>query len=223
MGIITMHAKSLIVMFLILLTANLFILTQEAEAALTCYNCHGTNSTQDIRPVDAPSRSPSSGGFQGNHQTHMGERAAAASCAKCHPGSAGYTSSHRDGLIKTSANINQSPQNAVYKGITSAFPQSTAPSPGSCTNVNCHFGKITPQWGSPALTATGDQTSTGDCTLCHSAPPSDGKHEGKHRQYYGNGTVICSKCHPNHPVEARPFAHATGAGLRPLAVQFTTS
>ncbi len=223
MGIIKMHAKSLIVMFLILLTANLFILTQEAEAALACYNCHGTNSTQDIRPVDAPSRSPSSGGFQGNHRTHMGEGAAAASCAKCHPGSAGYTSSHRDGLIKTSANINQSPQNAVYKDTTSAFPQSVAPNPGNCTNVNCHFGKITPQWGSPALTATGDQTSTGDCTLCHNAPPSDGKHGGKHSQYYGNGTIVCSKCHPNHRAETKPFAHATSAGLRPLAVQFTTS
>src|SRR6185369_10436045 len=201
MGIIKMHAKSLIVMFLILQTANFSILTQTAEATLACYNCHGTNSTHDIRPEDAASRSPSTGGFPGNHRTHMGETAAAASCAKCHPGSSDYTSSHRDGWIKLGANINQSLQNAVYKGSTSAFPQSTAPNHGNCTNVNCHFGKITPQWGSPPLSNAGNLTATGDCTICHNAPPSDGKHEGKHRKYYGNGTVVCSKCHPNHPVE----------------------
>jgi len=212
MGILYRRAKSLFAMFLILVIANYCSLTEKAEAALACYNCHGTNSTQDIRPEDASFRNISSGGFRGNHRTHIGEGAEAAACSKCHPGSAAYSSSHRDGLIRMAANINGSPHNAVYKGATSAFPQSAAPDPGSCTNVNCHFGTVTPQWGSAAFSATGDQTSTGDCKNCHFAPPSNGKHEGKHRDYYGNGTMVCSKCHPDHRVEVRPFAHATKIG-----------
>ncbi len=223
MGILFVQAGSLGAMLLVLVASHLSPLTNEAHADLTCHGCHGTNSTRDIRPEDSSYRNPSSGGVRGNHRTHVGEAATAASCAKCHPGSSGYTSSHRDGLIKIAANINLSPQHAVYKGSTSAFPQTAVPSPGSCTDVNCHFGRSTPQWGSAPLSAAGDKTSTGDCTLCHHAPPSNGKHEGKHRQYYGEGTVVCSKCHPDHHIEPRPFSHATSAGKRPLAVQFTTS
>ena len=205
MGIQTMHARTLL-MFLILMPTYFCFLAEDATAALACYNCHGTNSTRDIRPEDALFRNTSSGGFQGNHRTHVGEGAEAAACSKCHPGSTAYTSSHRDGMIKISANINMSPQNAVYKDTTSAFPQISINTLGTCTSINCHFEKITPQWGSAALTATGDSTSTGDCTVCHFAPPYNGKHEGKHRQYYGNGTIVCSKCHPDHRVEAKPFA-----------------
>jgi predicted CxxxxCH...CXXCH cytochrome family protein len=223
MGLLKMQTGSMGVVLLIMMTAAFTTMTEEATAALSCYNCHGTNSTRDIRPEDAPFRNPSTGGFQGNHRTHLGEGAQAASCSKCHPGSADYTSSHRDGMIKIAANINLSPQRAVYKGATSAFPQTAIPALGSCTTVNCHFEKITPQWGSAPFTDSGNQTATGDCTACHYAPPSNGKHEGKHRQYYGNGTVVCSKCHPDHPAEVKPFAHATSAGHRPLAVQFTTT
>ncbi|NVN98207.1 MAG: CxxxxCH/CxxCH domain-containing protein [Geobacteraceae bacterium] len=198
-------------------------LREDAEAALTCYDCHGTKNSRDIRPEDASSRNPATGGISGNHRTHMGEGSDAAACSRCHPGSSGYTSSHRDGFIKLAPNINMSPQKAVYKDSTSAFPQTSTPSPGNCTNVNCHFEKMTPQWGSTPLSATGNQTSTGDCKTCHNAPPSDGKHEGKHSRYYGGGTFVCRRCHPDHPVESKPFAHATSAGHRQLAVQFTAA
>jgi len=58
-----------------------------AEAALKCYGCHGSQITEDIRPLDDSFRNPSSGGFQGNHRTHLGMAAVQSSCAKCHPGS----------------------------------------------------------------------------------------------------------------------------------------
>ena len=223
MGISKVHPGSIGAMLLVLVTAHISPLTNEARAALACHSCHGTNSTQDMRPLDAATRNPATGGFPGNHRTHMGEGAAASACAKCHPGSTDYTSSHRDGWIKLAPNINQSPQPAVYKDATSAFRQTPEPSLGSCTNVNCHFGKSTPPWGSDPLANAGSATSTGDCTVCHQAPPSNGKHEGKHRDYFGGGTVVCRTCHPDHGTEAGPFAHATSAGQRPLAVQFTTA
>lgn len=53
MGILNMRSKSVAVMFLILVPTCLCSLADKAEAALACYNCHGTKSTMDIRPEDA--------------------------------------------------------------------------------------------------------------------------------------------------------------------------
>jgi predicted CxxxxCH...CXXCH cytochrome family protein len=64
-----------------------------------------------------------------------------------------------------------------------------------------------------------------DCSICHGAAPADGNHPvagQKHGAYFGTGTGSCLKCHPDHPSEAKPFAHATSAGNRALGVQFTT-
>lgn len=49
------------------------LLFGDAEAALQCYDCHGTRSTLDLRPEDATHRNISSGGFRGNHRQHLGE------------------------------------------------------------------------------------------------------------------------------------------------------
>ncbi len=190
------------------------ILNATAEAALQCYGCHGTESTADYRPVDASFRNPSSGGFQGNHRTHMGDGATQASCAACHPGSGSYTASHRNGNIRISSRINNSPAATSYNNITTAWPQTSTPALGSCNSVNCHFEFPSPAWGSdPADTS---------CTSCHAAPPSDGAHGKKHGQNLGTDTASCIYCHPNHLSDANRFAHATSAGKRSLMVRFTT-
>ena len=191
----------------------------DAHAALQCYDCHGTRSALDVRPEDASHRNISSGGFRGNHRQHLATGSTSASCTKCHPGSSGYTSGHRDGLIKISGKINTSLLVTAYNNSTSAFPQTSTPSLNSCNNVNCHFEYVTPNWGS-------DPSST-SCGTCHGSPPMDGSHPStvagsgkKHGDYLGTtGTSSCAKCHANNTT----FAHATSAGKRSLAVKFTTA
>lgn len=190
----------------------------DAEAALQCYDCHGTRSTLDVRPEDATQRNISSGGFRGNHRQHLGEGATPLSCALCHPGSSSYSPGHRDGRIKISGTINASPAVTTYNNTTSAFPQSATPLLNICNNVNCHFEAVTPNWGS-------DPAST-SCGTCHGAPPLDGNHPAvagpgkKHGDYLGTtGTVSCAKCHANNTT----FAHATSAGKRGLTVKFTAA
>ena len=199
-----------VVFWILLLT---FCLSQNrAEAALQCYECHGNSSTHDIRPVDSSFRNPSSGGFQGNHGTHMGAAATKSSCTVCHPGSESFTSYHRNGKIKVASHINSSIPVTTYNNTTSSFSQSRTPDLASCNSVNCHFEAPTPVWGTDPATTT--------CSTCHSAPPSDGSHAGKHGQYYGSDPDACGRCHPDHANEPSPFAHATSAGKRSLAVRF---
>ena len=210
----------MICLFILFLTGNIFcqmFCVTASEAAIQCYQCHG--STGDYRPIDAPDRDMATGGFVGNHRTHMDSPASPSACEPCHPGSASYTSSHRDGRIKLSARINSSRPLTTYKNITSAFPQSSSPVPGSCANVNCHFESATPNWGSSSA-ATG-------CSTCHGAPPNgtastySGGAAGSHTIHgtYYSGLNGCAKCHADHTGDPKPFAHATSGGRRGLVVQ----
>ncbi|HZV80847.1 MAG TPA: CxxxxCH/CxxCH domain-containing protein, partial [Geobacteraceae bacterium] len=204
---------------LILLTISLnvsiaLLAGSSAEAALKCYDCHGSNSTRDIRPVDWSYRNISSGGFVGNHRSHVTFGAAGARCAACHPGSDNYDSAHRDGMIKLSPHVNLSQLVTTYNNRTTAWPQTPEPATGNCTNVNCHFENQTPQWGEDRSILT--------CTSCHSNPPLDGSHGKKHGDYFGTATDSCSRCHADHLAEASAFGHASGAGKRGVTVQFTT-
>ncbi len=176
-------------------------------ASIRCYDCHGTRSPVDYRPVDAPYRNITSGGFQGSHHSHMPATAGPSSCTHCHSNSDGYTASHRQGRIKLSANINSSPLAALYRNTSSAFPQTPNPTFGSCSNVNCHFEAVTPIWCTTAFVAPND------CNRCHGLPPNDGSHL-RHDGYYGPGALSCTKCHTDHMSETIPFAHATSAGKR---------
>jgi predicted CxxxxCH...CXXCH cytochrome family protein len=191
-------------------------------AALKCYDCHGTKITAtsgDIRPEDDTYRNISSGGFVGNHRSHVSIGAEPVSCDKCHPVSRNYSSAHRDGMIKISPNINQSRFITTYNNRTSAWPQTAAISneaeTNKCTNVNCHFEKETPKWGSNKSVLT--------CDSCHISPPSSGSHAKKHGDYYGTGSDSCAKCHENHVAAVNTFAHASSAGKRGIKVQFTTA
>ena len=193
-----------------------------AEAALQCYDCHGTRANGDNRPLDAPYRNVTTGGFQGTHRNHLSVNAGAAGCAPCHPGSTSYNSAHRDGTITLSRNINSSHVAARYLNQTSAFsrwstsfPQSASPNPGNCSNVNCHFETATPRWGSASLSAPSG------CNSCHGAPPQDGSHAQHFNAFTSSAgrtfQHICVKCHNGNP----SFGHATSAGRRGLRISFT--
>lgn len=201
--------------FAVIIPAILLYPAGVAYAQLACYQCHGSDG--DYRPLDAPYRNMTTGGFRGNHRTHMDAAATPVSCGTCHPGSSGYTSSHRDGAIKLAPNIHNSPLTARYRNSSSAFPQTATPDPGSCTNVSCHFERETKSWGSTPLSVPDG------CRECHGAPPAGGNggaggSHARHGNYYG-GTGRCSQCHADHLAEAKPFAHATSAGRRPLIVE----
>ena len=198
-----------------------FLLTFSARTgaaeAMECYQCHGTQTPPDYRPLDSQQRDPASGGFRGNHRTHLTDNASPRHCSVCHPDSDGYTSSHRNGFIDISPAINGSPLPAVYRNGTTAIPQTSAPNNGSCTNVNCHFERETPQWGSSSL------TMPQGCTICHGSPPHGGNSglEGSHGAHdlYFPGVSGCAWCHADHAVEPAPFAHATSVQRRPLVVR----
>jgi predicted CxxxxCH...CXXCH cytochrome family protein len=56
--------------------------------------------------------------------------------------------------------------------------------------------------------------------------PNTGNHPvsgAKHAAYLGTGTGSCVKCHADHTVDAKPFAHATSAGNRSIDVHFTAA
>lgn len=194
------------VLSLLLLSFSIHLLpTLPAYAEIQCYECHGTKNPGDFRPLDDVSRNASTGGFRGNHRTHLGPAATAASCDPCHAGPAGtpfgYSSAHSDGKIQVSDNINRSPHldKGRYSkdlGQATFFNQTTVPQLGSCTNVNCHFESPTPAWGSPPFTAPGD------CDKCHSTNPTTGSHPGTGGKHAGYG---CNSCHPDHAT----FSHAT--------------
>ncbi|NJD91174.1 MAG: CxxxxCH/CxxCH domain-containing protein, partial [Geobacter sp.] len=197
------------------LVLSILFFPGNASAELNCYDCHGSKVNRDMRPLDAGFRNPSSGGFSGNHRSHVAEGAAALNCAKCHPGSQDNNAGHRDGLIRLSPNINASLAVTTYNNRTTPWPQTAAPQPGQCLNVNCHFQSETPVWGSSPTNLT--------CSSCHVSPPSDGSHGKKHGEYFGNSTASCAKCHADHLAEANNFSHASSAAKRGIKVQFTAT
>ncbi|WP_246559330.1 CxxxxCH/CxxCH domain c-type cytochrome [Citrifermentans pelophilum] len=196
-----------------------------SQAMVQCYDCHGNRSDHDNRPIDSPTNSPTrdaiTGAFPGSHRTHMAGPSGATACAKCHPGSESYASGHRNGVITLAGNINNSAIVATYNNFSGSFPQTPNPELHSCTNVNCHFEQITPKWGSTPY------VPVSNCNSCHGFPPADGSHPAatgsgkKHQAYYG-ASGSCSRCHFDHLASESPFAHATSAGKRGLAVVFAT-
>jgi len=196
---------------LMIVLFSLFVLVMTAGqsfAATDCTTCHG------MPPLDTAERSPSSGGFKGNHQKHMGATATAAECTKCH-GNSGYANDHAataNYMIQMNPNINAHPTGAAYSK-TAPFAQTATPTLGSCSNVNCHFEKNTttrtpaPVWG----------TTTGvTCNSCHDAVPSDGSHS-KHLESSAAGVALtCATCHPDYGTTS--FSHASSAGKHPIVV-----
>ena len=199
------------------------LFSPEAVAAIQCYQCHGTSGPPvDYRPLDAAQRNISSGGFVGSHRTHMGSNATPASCTACHGNGvnvSSYLPNHRNDKIEMVSPINGYPGATYSKGVF--FNQTSLPIPGTCSNVNCHFERVTPAWGSAPFTAPND------CAQCHGAPPTGGAagaagSHAKHDSYY-SGAANCAKCHSDHTVEANPFIHATSAGKRNLNISFSTA
>jgi len=201
--------------------------TVKAEILNSCSTyCHGMPPRDGARKANLHFNSRSSA-FPGNHQAHLKAAPSAADCSVCHAPVAPTNFGHQNGVIVMANSLNgysSATLRAKYnKGVfinQTSIPNLTN---ATCSNVNCHFENTTPAWGSAAF------ASPGNCNACHGAPPADGNHPAttgpgkKHGDYYGTTTGSCIKCHNDHTVEAKPFAHATSAGKRSLVLQFTAA
>lgn len=187
--------------------------TAMAGTITDCSGCHG------MPPIDATYRNISTGRFMGSHDTHSWSTAGTPNCGMCHKMPS--TFNHRNNNLDFVSNINNSRLTARYRNLTS-FPRTANPTFGTCSNVNCHFETVTPPNGATPLYLDGSKTIQQKCATCHSAPPTDARHT-KHAQYYGGVTTACVKCHPDHAAKGGKdaFSHATSAGRRGLAIQFS--
>lgn len=196
------HFKARLMIAMFSLVA-LTVTAAQSFAATTCTTCHG------MPPVDSAdgSRNSATGAFRGNHQIHMGATATDAECTKCHANS-GYNNDHSavsGNMININSNINGSFSGTYSK--SAPFAQTAAPVMGTCSNVNCHFEKVTPAWG--------NLTPATNCNTCHDTPRGNSGSHAKHEAAYG-GTAACIKCHPNYGTTN--FSHATSAGKHKIVV-----
>jgi predicted CxxxxCH...CXXCH cytochrome family protein len=151
-----------------------------------CGSCH------DYPPADSATRGTPEGAVVGDHQVHLSY-----TCNFCHevPPTEDSTSfAHRDGIIKMKFNTIGDAgigDNGNYSRETgSGFAQSNNPTTGTCSNVECHYNNVTPQWG----------VGTTDCASCHGAPPNSNAHFA---HYTAKGWTNpdtaganCATCHP---------------------------
>jgi len=143
-----------------------------------CIGCHGGSGSF----VDSSTRDAVAGTFRGDHAKHNYV------CTTCHT-DAGVNLAHRDGNINMASPIFNA--GGTYT-LGTTFPQRNdyvATPTGSCTNVNCHSGAATPQWG----------VGTTVCNSCHNTPPNTDAHT-KHYTAKGwaNDTANCTVCHPDN-------------------------
>ncbi|MBJ6752789.1 CxxxxCH/CxxCH domain-containing protein [Geomonas sp. Red421] len=180
---------------------------------------YGCDACHTMPPLDSANgrRIPGTGAFKGNHGSHADSNAL--SCVTCHgSGVLVYQTGHRTDDIKVSGNINGSATGSYSRAFVNQT--SVPPTPlGSCSNVNCHFERTSPEWGSTAY------ASPADCNSCHGSSLTAGHpvSGSKHGTYYGTGTGACVKCHTDHSAEAKPFAHATSVTHRGIALNFTVT
>ncbi len=174
--------------------------------------CHGASPQDGARKAN-PHFGSQSSAFLGNHRNHLPAVATAASCSICHTPVTSTSYGHQNNVINMANSLkgySSATLRAKYdKGVF--FNQTSIPNltNARCSNVNCHFEKQTPVWGSSPTATT--------CETCHGAlvSPLTLAHS-KHIVALGNTIAACTSCHNNY-AGASAYAHATSAG-RPIKV-----
>lgn len=186
---------------------------------ISCNSCHGTSATNT-----PPGYS---------HTTHVGKMGLA--CTLCHGASTGLgANGHVNGSVHVdlSGLVAKNSPNATYSGVggtQSGTPLGRvwdsgklAPSAsyGTCSNVACHYNRVTPPWNNNNQPAT--------CTICHNngtnsgllvnAAPNSGAHEkhvnptpGTIDEKMVNGFI--NKCESCHGAGANTASHAGHANF----------
>lgn len=182
---------------------------------ISCNSCHGTSATNT-----PPGYS---------HTTHVGKMGMA--CTLCHGASTGLgANGHVNGSVHidlSGLSAKNSPT-AVYNGVGGTASGQVwdsgklAPSAsyGTCSNVACHYNRVTPVWNNNNQPAT--------CTLCHNngvdsgllvnAAPNTGAHAKHVDPAPGVDTLMvngfinkCESCHGAGANTATHVGHANFA------------
>ncbi|HBA72482.1 MAG TPA: hypothetical protein DCZ63_09960 [Geobacter sp.] len=169
--------------------------------------CHGASPRDGARKAN-PHFGSQSSAFMGNHRNHLPAVATAASCNICHTPVTPTNYGHQNNVINMAYSLkgySSATLRAKYdKGVF--FNQTSIPNltNARCSNVNCHFEKLTPAWGTSSAATT--------CETCHGAliTPLTLAHS-KHIVALGNTIAACSSCHSTY-AGAAAYSHATSAG-----------
>lgn len=185
---------------------------------ISCNSCHGTSATNT-----PPGYS---------HTTHVGKMGLA--CTLCHGASTGLgANGHVNGSvhIDLSGLSTKNSPNATYSGVGGTAGGSPlgkiwdsgklAPSAsyGTCSNVACHYNKVTPVWNNNNQPAT--------CTTCHNngtnsgllvnAAPNTGAHAKHVNPAPGVDTLMINgfvnKCESCHGAGANTASHGGHANF----------
>lgn len=150
----------------------------------TCISCHGNP--------------PNGAAFPNISAAHRAHTAVTLSCSACHSGGGSGTATHGQTLIVAFS--------AVYNAKTGTAVMN---SDGSCANVSCHGGKVSPRWRGGRI----DPFT--DCTTCHETgtaagmPQTNSFYSGDHQKHLGEIGMLCIDCH-DMAVVAGSAAHFSG-------------
>ncbi len=145
----------------------------DAASPTMCGTCHGD---------DAASASTLPSGT--SHNTHANTMGLA--CIDCHGTNGTGPSGHLDGAVTWDVTtLPNTGTTATYSGSTTGTTGAVAPSTGSygtCSNISCHFGNVTPAWDNGPLQCNdchnnGAPDDTDATTQLQTAAPNSGQHQ----------------------------------------------
>ncbi|WP_305042338.1 CxxxxCH/CxxCH domain c-type cytochrome [Geoalkalibacter sp.] len=176
---------------------------------LTCASCHGTSAA-----VPPPGLS---------HATHVGR---GMTCNECHGNQYGHLG-HVNGKVRVDISelvVNHAKGGTPsYRGVVTWDSPGLPPnsSYGTCSNINCHFGRETPPWNNneqPATCTTCHNNGTDNGALVNSAP-NTGAHEKHCNPAPGIDTLMvegfinhCESCHGAGANTGTHIGHISVAG-----------
>ena len=165
----------------------------EGDLGPACNDCHTAGSPLDLSNCtschnDPPDSAAPAGNSrpnrEGAHGVHDALPKVADICITCHSGSGTNTNIHFD--TSTPANVAGLTTYDAKSGIFSYNPAD-----GTCANVSCHGGQLTPDW----LTGTIDVAA--NCESCHARGTGqfNSYDSGKHKKHVSDEFVECIECH----------------------------
>ncbi len=176
---------------------------QGSPTVLTdCTSCHSTPPSGTTFPNDA-----------GSHQVHDVLAGVTGNCDVCHNSAGTGTSFHYDMTPDVFVNPTY-----YAKSGSASYDSGT----GTCSNVSCHGGQTTPQWGVGAIDVNAD------CMKCHIVETAPGTQynsatSGKHDKHVNKEGFPCTQCHDPNKLDPGHFAHLETPDLEgPVSDTFRT-
>ena len=135
-----------------------------------CTSCHG----KPPLGITYPNR-------RGAHTTHNSAPSIKNECGICHSGAGIGNKAHANGAVDV-AFLSSYSSNSGAAGLNTD---------GTCSNVSCHGGKMTPVW------ATGTIDVSTQCAACHAYGTGEynSYHSGRHDKHVNELHLPCTNCH----------------------------